>query len=59
MVQKEMDFSPQPDTTLLLRTPMNAKTLTAKTEIFKLDGYSVTSFDILLDQQDSHIEVQK
>ena len=50
MVEKSMNFSPQPDTTLLLRTPSNTKTLTVKTENLKLEGNSVASFDILLSQ---------
>ena len=48
MVEKAVDFSTQPDTTLPLRTPRNAKTLTVKTENLILDGGSVTSFVILL-----------
>ena len=54
-----MEFSTQPATPLLLRTPRNAKTLTVKTESLKLNGDSVTSFDILLEQQASLIEFQK
>ena len=52
-----MDFSTQPDTALILRTPRKPNTLTANTENLKLDGGSVTSFDILFDQQDSLLEV--
>ena len=59
MAEKAMEFSTQPATPLLLRTPRNAKTLTVKTESLKLNGDSVTSFDILLEQQASLIEFQK
>ena len=48
MVEKSMEFSNQPSTTLLPKTPRNAKTLTVKTENLILDGGSVTSFVILL-----------
>ena len=54
-----MDFSIQPDITLLLRTPRNAKKMTVKTENLKLEGESVTSFDILLYQKDSLLEIRK
>ena len=58
MVYKAMDSSTQPATTLLLRTPRNANTSTTKTENLELDGDSITSFDILLEQQASLIEFQ-
>ena len=54
-----MEFSTQPDTTLLLRNARNANTLTVKTENLKLDGDSVTSFDVLLEHQASTLEVKK
>ena len=54
-----MDFSIQPDITLLLRTPRNAKKMTVKTENLKLEGESVTSFDILLYQQEYFLEIKK
>ena len=59
MVEKVMDFITQPATTLLLITPINSKTLTAKTENLELNGDSVTSFNIFLEQQASILEVQK
>ena len=58
MVYKAMDSNTQPATTLLLRTPRNANTSTTKTENLELDGDSITSFDILLEQQASLIEFQ-
>ena len=54
-----MESTMQPDTTLLLRTPRNAKTLTVKIEDFKFEGDSITSFDILLYQHDSLLAVPK
>ena len=57
ILEKAMDSSTQPDTALILRTPRKPNTLTANTENLKLDGGSVTSFDILFDQQDSLLEV--
>ena len=59
MVEKVMDFITQPATTLLLKTPINSKTLTAKTENLELNGDSFTSFNIFLEQQASILEVQK
>ena len=59
MLEKAIEFSTQPATTLPLITPRNTETLTVYTEIFKSDGESVTYFDILLDQQASILEVQK
>ena len=59
MAEKAMDFITQPDTTLILRNSRNTKTLTVKKENLKLEGDSVTYFDILLGQQVSIIYVQK
>ena len=59
MVEKSMDFSTQPSTMLLLKTPRKYKMLTVKTENLKLGGDSFTYFDILLKKQCSLIEVQK
>ena len=59
MAEKAMEFSTKPATKLLLMTPRNAKKLMTKMENLKLDGDSVTPFDILLEQQASIIEVQK
>ena len=59
LVEKVMDFSAQRATMLLIRTPSNTKKMTQKTDNLKLDGASITSFDILLEQQDSILEVQK
>ena len=54
-----MDFSTQPATTLILRTPRNVNKLVVKTENLKLDGESITSFDILLEKQAFLIEAKK
>ena len=59
MVEKAMDFSNQPATTSLLRTPRNTKTLTVKIENLKFDGDSITYFDILLYRQASILDFQK
>ena len=59
MVDKAIDFSTKPATTLPLRTPMNANILTVNTENLKVDYESVTYFDILLEQQASLLEVQR
>ena len=59
MAEKAMDFITQPATTLILRNSRNTKTLTVKKENLKLEGDSVTYFDILLGQQVSIIYVQK
>ena len=59
MVEKAVDFSTQPSTMLLLKTPRKYKMLTVKTENLKLGGDSFTYFDILLKKQCSLIEVQK
>ena len=58
MVDKSMDFSTEPATTLLIRNPRRSKTLTARTENFKLEGESITAFYILLEQQASILEVE-
>ena len=58
-MDKEIYFSTKLDTTLLIRNPRNSKTLTFNIKSLKLDGDSVTSFDILLEKQASIIEVQK
>ena len=59
MVEKSMDISTPTATMLLLRTTRNTNKLTVKIEILKLYGDYVTYFNILLEQQDVLIEVQK